>query len=40
MLMHLHSDETDLDVIGSALVGTPGIIIGHNNYYAWGITNV
>ena len=29
-----------LNVIGFSLPGTPGVIIGHNNSIAWGITNV
>ncbi len=28
------------DVVGAALVGVPGVIIGHNNRIAWGVTNV
>ena len=29
-----------LDVIGFSFPGTPGVIIGHNNFIAWGVTNV
>ncbi|HEX6819189.1 MAG TPA: penicillin acylase family protein [Ktedonobacterales bacterium] len=29
-----------LDVIGFSLPGIPGVIIGHNDYIAWGVTNV
>lgn len=29
-----------LDVIGFSFPGDPGIVIGHNNYIAWGVTNV
>ncbi|HWB82911.1 MAG TPA: penicillin acylase family protein [Bryobacteraceae bacterium] len=29
-----------LDVSGVALPGTPGIIVGHNQHIAWGITNL
>ncbi len=28
------------DVGGASLVGVPGVIIGHNNRIAWGVTNV
>ncbi|MFN8481677.1 MAG: penicillin acylase family protein [Anaerolineae bacterium] len=28
------------DVVGASLVGVPGVIIGHNNRIAWGVTNV
>lgn len=30
----------DLNVIGSSLPGTPGVVIGHNERIAWGMTNV
>jgi penicillin amidase len=29
----------DIDVIGVSFPGAPGIIIGHNQHIAWGITN-
>jgi penicillin amidase len=29
-----------LDVIGFTFPGVPGVIIGHNNIIAWGVTNV
>ncbi len=29
-----------LDVIGFSFPGTPGVIIGHNDFIAWGVTNV
>ena len=29
-----------LDVIGFTFPGVPGVIIGHNNMIAWGVTNV
>jgi penicillin amidase len=35
--MHLSCDE--FNVIGVALPGTPGILIGHNEDIAWGLTN-
>src|SRR5262249_8854923 len=28
-----------LDVIGFSFPGDPGVVIGHNNYIAWGVTN-
>ncbi|MCB8951060.1 MAG: penicillin acylase family protein [Ardenticatenales bacterium] len=28
------------DVVGFSFAGTPGVIIGHNNKIAWGVTNV
>lgn len=29
-----------LNVIGFSFPGDPGVVIGHNNYIAWGVTNV
>ncbi len=29
-----------LDVVGASLAGAPGVVIGHNNRIAWGVTNV
>src|SRR5205823_9900305 len=34
---HLVAD--DIDVIGVSFPGAPGIVIGHNQYIAWGLTN-
>ena len=34
----LHLPERD--VVGFSFAGVPGIIIGHNNHIAWGVTNV
>lgn len=34
----LHSG--DLDVVGYSFVGSPGIVIGHNQRIAWGITDL
>lgn len=28
------------DVVGASLAGVPGVVIGHNNRIAWGVTNV
>ncbi len=35
--MHLSSD--DLQVTGASIPGSPGIVIGHNQQIAWGVTN-
>ncbi len=35
--MHLHGG--DFHVIGGSLPGVPGVVIGHNERIAWGITN-
>jgi penicillin amidase len=35
--MHLSCDT--YQVAGASFVGTPGIVIGHNNQIAWGVTN-
>ena len=29
-----------LDVVGASLAGAPGVVIGHNDRIAWGVTNV
>jgi penicillin amidase len=34
-----HITGGNLDAIGATLPGTPGVIIGHNQYIAWGVTN-
>ena len=34
-----HITGGNLDVIGATLPGAPGVIIGHNQYIAWGVTN-
>jgi penicillin amidase len=34
-----HLVAGDIDVIGISLPGTPAIVIGHNQYIAWGFTN-
>ncbi|HKF36137.1 MAG TPA: penicillin acylase family protein [Ktedonobacteraceae bacterium] len=34
-----HLVAGDIDVIGASFPGAPGIVIGHNRYIAWGITN-
>ena len=35
-----HIEAADLSVSGVALPGVPGIIVGHNQRIAWGITNL
>jgi penicillin amidase len=34
-----HLVAGDIDVIGASFPGTPGIVIGHNQHIAWGLTN-
>ncbi len=34
-----HLVAGDIDVIGASFPGAPGIVIGHNQHIAWGITN-
>ena len=34
-----HLVAGDIDVAGVSFPGTPGIVIGHNQYVAWGVTN-
>jgi penicillin amidase len=34
-----HLVAGDIDVIGVSFPGTPGIVIGHNQHVAWGLTN-
>jgi len=36
--MHLETDE--MNVSGVIFAGVPGIILGHNDHIAWGVTNV
>src|SRR5207253_2219087 len=35
-----HLQAPGLDVSGVALPGAPGVIVGHNQRIAWGITNL
>jgi penicillin amidase len=35
-----HLQAPGLDVAGVALPGTPGVVVGHNERIAWGITNL
>lgn len=34
------SEECPFNVVGASFAGCPGVIIGHNDYIAWGVTNV
>lgn len=34
----LHAPE--IDVAGMSFAGVPGVIVGHNNHIAWGVTNM
>ncbi|MBA2679320.1 MAG: penicillin acylase family protein [Ktedonobacteraceae bacterium] len=34
-----HLNAGDIDVIGASFPGSPGVIIGHNQHIAWGVTN-
>ncbi|HXX78110.1 MAG TPA: penicillin acylase family protein, partial [Ktedonobacteraceae bacterium] len=34
-----HLVAGDINVIGVSFPGTPGVVIGHNQYVAWGVTN-
>ncbi len=36
----VHLVAPDLDVSGVSLPGVPGVIVGHNRWIAWGITNL
>jgi penicillin amidase len=34
-----HLVAGDIDVVGASFPGAPGIVIGHNQHIAWGVTN-
>lgn len=36
----VHLMGPGINVIGSTFPGTPGVILGHNEHIAWGVTNV
>ena len=42
--LHCHppdgSEEPPLNVVGFAFSASPAVIVGHNDYIAWGVTNV
>lgn len=35
----MHLSGGTINVVGSTFPGTPGVIIGHNEHIAWGVTN-
>ena len=35
----LHLSCPDMEVAGASLPGAPGVVIGHNEYLAWGLAN-
>ena len=36
----VHLQAPDLDVTGATIVGLPGVVTGHNQKIAWGVTNL
>ncbi len=34
-----HLVAGDIDVVGASFPGAPGVVIGHNRFVAWGVTN-
>lgn len=40
LLMHLQSNQSGMNAIGTSFAGLPGIVIGRNDHIAWGVTNV
>jgi penicillin G amidase len=36
----VHLKAPGLDVTGAAIIGLPGVIVGHNDRIAWGVTNL
>ena len=36
----IHLIGPGINVIGASLAGAPGVVIGHNEHIAWGVTNV
>lgn len=38
--LHLTGAERQHSVVGFAFAPVPGVVIGHNNFIAWGVTNV
>lgn len=34
-----HLVAGDIDAVGASFPGTPGVVIGHNQHIAWGVTN-
>lgn len=35
----IHLSAPGFNVVGVSIAGTPGIVLGHNDYIAWGVTN-
>ncbi|MDG1990238.1 MAG: penicillin acylase family protein [Dehalococcoidia bacterium] len=38
MLHAIHVKGATINAIGTGIPGIPGVFIGHNDYYAWGVT--
>lgn len=38
--LHLVNGESTFSVSGFTFAASPGVVIGHNDYIAWGVTNV
>lgn len=38
--LQMHLEAEDINVSGVIFAGVPGIILGHNEHIAWGVTNV
>jgi penicillin amidase len=38
--VQLFDNSTKLGISGFSIAGTPGVIIGHNNFISWGLTNL
>ncbi|MFP4636948.1 MAG: penicillin acylase family protein [Spirochaetaceae bacterium] len=36
----LHNGQEDRDVAGYSFAGVPGVVVGHNDRIAWGVTNL
>eukprot|EP00040_Diaphanoeca_grandis_P034965 m.218586 g.218586 ORF g.218586 m.218586 type:complete len:1013 (-) comp33271_c0_seq2:43-3081(-) len=39
IMVHMEVEEGNHSFIGATFAGAPGIVIGHNNHIAWGVTN-
>lgn len=39
ILNHISVPPIGKDVIGASFVGVPGVVLGHNSFIAWGVTN-
>jgi acyl-homoserine lactone acylase PvdQ len=39
-LTHLSSPQSGFETIGASFIGLPGVVIGRNNFIAWGVTNI